>query len=274
MIAEMCRVRFFKRHSLRPGAESRNSFVRIRGADPSGSIVAGLKILGPEIPRVQLPHVQLPRDQLLRHRMPRHEVRRPIAPQLITMVAVVAVTAVLSLLPPLVPQAEVLWPSSPAYAVEELWYELCTSCHADDNPTCAGCHNHRGEMEARTAREFYLPGESVEVEFRGGNQPGWIRALLYGESGDEIDRRAGPTETGDDLRGRVDADSVAFPLVLHGVAPSEPGEYSWRAAYFGIFHVQDVTHDEEWTTVPLRVIDPSEWTDPTSWGRIKSVYRR
>lgn len=161
-----------------------------------------------------------------------------------------------------------------ALGLPELWDRHCSSCHMDDSPTCAGCHNHRGEIKATPLRHQYWPGEQVEISFEGGTQPGWIRALLYDENGNEIDRLTGPSESGDDARGQADADSVAFPLYLTGRAPSIPGLYTWRAAYFGIFHLRDADHDEDWVSVTLRVADPDSAAADPSWGAIKAFYRR
>ncbi len=154
----------------------------------------------------------------------------------------------------------------------ELWDLQCSSCHADDTPSCAACHNHRGALTATPVRSQYLPGEPVEIAFEGGTEPGWIRALLYDEKGNEIDRLRGPPQSGDDARGLADADSVAFPLQLVGGARSKPGTYIWRAAYFGIFHIQNVIHEEEWTSVTITVADPDSIAADPSWGEIKSLY--
>ena len=159
------------------------------------------------------------------------------------------------------------------WAKPELWNLRCSSCHADDTPSCAGCHNHRGNLIATPSRYQYLPGEPVEVLFEGGSKPGWIRALLYDSEGNELDRRSGPTGSGDDARGVAEPDSVAFPLQLLGRAPSLPGTYTWRAAYFGIFHIQNATHEEDWIPLTITVIDPDSLADDPSWGEIKSLYR-
>ena len=159
-----------------------------------------------------------------------------------------------------------------AYSLPELWDSLCQSCHTDDSRTCAGCHNHRGELNAHTTQEQYWPGESVEVRFEGGSKPGWVRARLYGASGSLLDEATGPSRSGDDsLRTAVD-DKVTFPLTLLGRAPSAPGTYTWRAAYFGIFHIQNVSHDEEWVPVEVEVVSPGSFEEYT-WGRLKRHYR-
>ena len=160
------------------------------------------------------------------------------------------------------------------FSQPELWDRYCSSCHADDTPTCNGCHNHRGELSAQTARPEYRPGELVEIEFDGGTEHGWVRALIYDETGEEVVRLAGPTGSGDDALGQVaSADSVAFPLRILAQAPTEPGTYQWRAAYFGIYHVQQVTHHEEWTPFTLTVIDPDSLLAEPSWGTLKHHYR-
>ncbi len=151
-------------------------------------------------------------------------------------------------------------------ASPELFDQLCATCHRDDSPTCAGCHNHRGELTAATDRVFYAPGQLVRVTLSGGTEPGWVRGILYDEEENEIDRAAGPTETGDD---GSPADSVGFPVLLEAPAPLEAGTYTWRAAYYGVFHPVELTHDEEWTPVTV-VVDT---TTARSWGTVKAQFR-
>lgn len=161
---------------------------------------------------------------------------------------------------------------STVVALEELWESLCSTCHSDDRPTCAGCHNHGLILDATPHKSLYRPGELVRIQFRGGNKYGWLRALLYDESGNELFRATGPTESGDDARGLAVADSVTFPVELVGVAPSEPGEHAWRAAYFGILHMQNVTHGEDWVEVPIHVALPDSIGEAPTWGRVKRYY--
>ncbi|MCA9729889.1 MAG: hypothetical protein KC729_19555, partial [Candidatus Eisenbacteria bacterium] len=123
----------------------------------------------------------------------------------------------------------------------------------------------RGELAAGTDRPVYAPGQLVRVTLSGGTKPGWIRGILYDDEANELDRATGPTGTGDDGSA---ADSVGFPVTLSAPAPAEPGSHTWRAAYYGVFQLIDLTHDEEWTPVTV-VVDASSY----SWGRVKDRFR-
>ena len=159
--------------------------------------------------------------------------------------------------------------SGSTYAIPELYDQLCASCHQDDSPTCAGCHNHRGEISASPDRSSYAPGEAVRVTLEGGLKPGWIRGILYDHEGTEIARATGPSGTGDD---GVPADSVAFPVVLSSTAPLEFGEYVWRAAYYGVYQFTEMAHGEDWVSLTIHVVDPDSVVQ-SSWGRLKERYR-
>ncbi|MBK8231520.1 MAG: hypothetical protein IPK72_13255 [Candidatus Eisenbacteria bacterium] len=50
-------------------------------------------------------------------------------------------------------------------------------------------------------KSSYQPGEAVVVTLTGGSQSGWIRGLLYDAQNTELDRKSGPTGTGDDSQG-------------------------------------------------------------------------
>lgn len=150
-------------------------------------------------------------------------------------------------------------------ASPELFDQLCAGCHMNDSPTCAGCHNHRGELIANTDRAVYAPGQLVRVTLFGGTEPGWVRGILYDEEGNELDRAAGPTETGND----GSPDSVVFPIPFTAPAPLVAGSYTWRAAYYGVFQPVELTHDEEWTPVTV-VVDT---TTTHSWGTLKNRFR-
>lgn len=105
----------------------------------------------------------------------------------------------------------------------------CRSCHTDDTQTCDGCHYHRGYLWAEADQASYEPGAMVTVTLHGGTWGGWIRAILYDDLGQEIDRAQGPTGTGDDGLGNP----VEFPVDLQAPAPLEIGEYVWSAVWYG-----------------------------------------
>jgi hypothetical protein len=159
-------------------------------------------------------------------------------------------------------------------AIPELYDSLCASCHADDTPTCAACHNHHIELFVSTDRPSYLPGSPVTVTFSGGTEPGWIRALLYDSDGEELDRVTGPTGTGDDGTGPSPADSLIIPVTLTAEAPSRSGAYTWRAAYYGVFSPQELTHLEIWAPVIVHVADPDRPSIvERRWAAIKDLFR-
>ncbi len=159
-----------------------------------------------------------------------------------------------------------------ARGVPELYESACASCHVDDTPTCAGCHNHHLELVATPDALVHRPGEPISVALSGALLPGWIRAVLYDDAGTELDRVTGPTGTGDDGTGPAVADSIVVPAVLTATAPLEPGTYTWRAAYYGVFNIQDVTHQEQWVSVAITVADTSRVTVGTTWGGVKGLY--
>jgi hypothetical protein len=114
-------------------------------------------------------------------------------------------------------------------AFSSFYESRCRSCHADDSQTCNGCHYHRGYVWAQADKESYLPGHPVTVTLNGGNQSGWIRAILYDHNEVEVARSQGPDGTGDNGLG----DPVVFPAALQATAPLEEGDYIWTAAWYG-----------------------------------------
>ena len=162
-----------------------------------------------------------------------------------------------------------LAPAAKAYST---YYDTrCASCHSDDSPTCDGCHQHKGGLSAAADQPRYGPGDPVSITFDGGEIGGWIRALLYDHNGLLVDEASGPSGTGDDGL----AGDVIFAVDLGGVAPTEPGDYVWEAAWFGGLdtgagHAEagvsvDVHVGESSTSLPGEVLDGS-------WHRIKALY--
>jgi hypothetical protein len=142
-----------------------------------------------------------------------------------------------------------LTPSTGAYS--NYFYNECAVCHShmDDAVTCNGCHFHRGTIRATADQPFYDPGATVTVTMTGGTKWGWIRGLLYDQNGTQIDIATGPTGTGDDGLGNP----VVFPVALQAPAPEAPGDYAWRAAYFGSYGGSN--HGEVSTPVTIHVVD-------------------
>ncbi len=166
------------------------------------------------------------------------------------------------------------WAPQGAQSEPSFFASRCASCHSDDNPTCAGCHEHRGILSVATDRPSYAPGEQVTVTLISQGAVGWIRALLYNESNVEIDRKAGPTGTGDDMQ----PNPVVFPVVLHGAAPAQPGTYTWNAAWYGNTGNGGPTHGEVRRSFQVVVNQPTaipEQGSPiveSTWGLIKSLF--
>ncbi|MBK8231064.1 MAG: hypothetical protein IT349_05575 [Candidatus Eisenbacteria bacterium] len=163
-----------------------------------------------------------------------------------------------------------------ATAYPTLFSSRCASCHTDDTTTCNGCHHHRGAVNAVPDKSSYQPGEAVVVTLTGGSQSGWIRGLLYDAQNTELDRKSGPTGTGDDSQGGA----VTFPVTLNGTAPATAGSYTWRAAWYGNTANSGSAHGEVSRTFTVLVVEPpADVTDPPappvrrhSWGRVKALY--
>lgn len=169
------------------------------------------------------------------------------------------------------PIAMILLSASMAWAYPSLFTNYCVSCHADDTPTCNGCHMHRGSLSANPDQGSYLPGEDVGITFNGGSQYGWIRARLYDQNDIIVDLATGPSGTGDDGLGGA----VTFPVQLQAPAPTEPGTYVWEAAWYG--NNNGGGHIERRTPVTIVVesggtgIPDMDWEN-ASWQSIKALY--
>ncbi len=126
-----------------------------------------------------------------------------------------------------------------ASAESSYFSAYCAACHSNDTASCNGCHSHgvwqdsnrtTKNLTATTDLDRYQPGQTVTVTFGGGYRRGWIRAKLYDQNNNEIDRVTGPTGMGDDGSGSM---AQQFPVILQAPAPSTPGFYRWTAAWFG-----------------------------------------
>ncbi len=111
----------------------------------------------------------------------------------------------------------------------------CTSCHAASPTTCNGCHSHGTHSNSNknvinitgtTSKATYAPGESVSVTMTGGYRTGWIRGLLLDQNGVELARSTGAMSGG--MGG-----GMGYPIVLNSPAPSTPGTYTWKVAWYG-----------------------------------------
>ena len=104
----------------------------------------------------------------------------------------------------------------------------CADCHAPPAVvTCNGCHYHGNRsLKAATAKTSYSPGEPVSVTLTtGSTRSGWIKAILYNQTGAQVAASSGNASG---MGG-----STTFPATLTAPAPTTPGNYTWRMAYFG-----------------------------------------
>ena len=160
-----------------------------------------------------------------------------------------------------------------ALAFPSRWTSRCASCHSNDTPTCNGCHHHSGSINAVADQPTYSPGSLVTITLTGGTQSGWIRGLLFDQQQVEIDRATGPTGMGDDSL----PNPVTFPVTLSGLAPTQPGTYVWRAAWFGGEDSGGGNHlqlsDNVTIVVEGTVGVPDTFTPgAATWGDIKSLF--
>lgn len=103
----------------------------------------------------------------------------------------------------------------------------CAGCHAAPvAATCNGCHHHGPvSLKGATNKTSYAPGETVSVTISGGSQSGWLRAILY----DQNNKQVAISNGNDSGMGH----STTFPATLSAPAPTLPGTYTWKAAWFG-----------------------------------------
>ena len=163
-----------------------------------------------------------------------------------------------------------LFVASMAFAYPSLWTSRCAGCHADDTPSCNGCHTHHDNVTAVADQSSYAPGAPVSITINGGSEYGWIRGLLYDADGEEVDRASGPTDTGDDGLGNP----VTFPVTLSAAAPSVPGTYTWQAGWYGGAS-NGGSHLEDLKSVTILVEGISAVPEPAgdTWDKVKALYR-
>jgi Glucodextranase, domain B len=111
----------------------------------------------------------------------------------------------------------------------------CSGCHsAPVAASCNGCHAHGTHpssakssinVAGATNKASYAPGETVTVTITGGYRTGWFRAVLYNQNSIELARSTG----NDSGMGS----STTYPATLSAPAPTTPGTYTWKAAWYG-----------------------------------------
>lgn len=149
-----------------------------------------------------------------------------------------------------------------AWAYPSRYTNQCTSCHSPSDPTCDGCHQHKGSLSTTQNQSEYYPGQTVQVTLRGGTEGGWIRATLYDQNNQVLDQR-----------------STEFPALLTTLAPATPGNYTWRAAWYG--NNNGSGHIERTVNLTVRVVqNPTDVPEELpahkdgSWGRVRAWFRR
>jgi hypothetical protein len=130
----------------------------------------------------------------------------------------------------------------------------CSACHVAPVVTsCNGCHvhgTHAGSgnsavnVAGTTDKSSYAPGELVTVTISGGYRSGWFRALLYDHNMVELARSTG------NASGMGSATSS--PAKLSYPAPTTPGTYTWKVAWYGSNAEASTTaFGSGWTPDPL-----------------------
>lgn len=114
--------------------------------------------------------------------------------------------------------------STAALAYSGYYDTNCSSCHGSTS-TCNGCHKHGTHdsggsinLTATANKASYQPGETVSVTINGGYRSGWVRAVLFDQSGAEIARAPSGS---------------SFPITISAPAPAVAGTYTWQGAWYG-----------------------------------------
>ena len=101
----------------------------------------------------------------------------------------------------------------------------CQSCHGATS-TCNGCHSHGTHatkskndinIAGATNKNSYAAGETMSVTISGGYKTGWVRAILYNQSMQEVARSTGQ----------------AFLVTLTASAPATAGTYKYSVSWYG-----------------------------------------
>jgi hypothetical protein len=133
----------------------------------------------------------------------------------------------------------------------------CTSCHtAPVAVSCDGCHQHGARnLSGTTNKSSYAPGETVSVTFSGGSRGGWFQGRLYDQNNQLIGVSSG------NASGMGSA--TTFPTVFSAPAPTEPGTYTWKVAWFGNSSNSGSNHGEvAVNTNSFTVAAPADTTSP------------
>jgi len=144
----------------------------------------------------------------------------------------------------------------------------CVDCHAAPVvATCNGCHAHGTHASSSksginvtgtTSKTSYAPGETVSVTIAGGYRTGWLRAVLYNQNTVELARSNGSAS------GMGSA--TTFPATLSAPAPTAPGTYAWKVAWYGNqYDAGSGTFGPGWTPDPNNPYHGSEIVSTNSF---------
>ncbi len=137
----------------------------------------------------------------------------------------------------------------------------CVDCHAAPTvASCNGCHYHGNRsLKATTSKTVYAPGETVSVTLTSGStRSGWIKANLYNQSNTLVATSSG---TASGMGG-----ATTFPATLTAAAPTAPGTYTWKMAYYGNNNGTgsgDVHSEAAVSTNSFTVAAPADTAAPT-----------
>ncbi len=126
--------------------------------------------------------------------------------------------------------------------------------------SCNGCHYHGNRsLKATTSKTVYAPGETVSVTLTSGStRSGWIKANLYNQSNTLVATSSG---TASGMGG-----ATTFPATLTAAAPTAPGTYTWKMAYYGNNNGTgsgDVHSEAAVSTNSFTVAAPADTAAPT-----------
>jgi uncharacterized protein (TIGR03382 family) len=114
--------------------------------------------------------------------------------------------------------AVVLAAPAPARAMSTYYVDKsCSACHGATPTTCNGCHHHGGSPSISGAQPTYQPGATISITVNGGSQSGWVRGAILDANNAIL---ATTTKT-------------AYPVTVTATAPTTPGTYTWKGAWYG-----------------------------------------
>ena len=123
----------------------------------------------------------------------------------------------------------------PAAAISSYYTSNCSGCHGTTVATCNGCHAHGTHADSSKSsinvggtlnKTSFAPGETVTVTVNGGYRTGWVRVVLFDQTGRELARSSCPGGMGG-------CSTSVYPVTLTAPAPTTAGSYAWMVAWYG-----------------------------------------